>query len=111
ADPRTPAETFFGLGLSNKSFNGLPIDSNWLATYYDLGLVGITLNTLLVVVVFASALLRPHGPRKALALFLVTYGLVASFTETGLSDASTYLLELALAASLVVAPTSRRRMS
>ena len=36
-----------------------------------------------------------------LALFLATYCLVASFTETGFSDASTYLLELTLAASLL----------
>ena len=43
--------------------------------------------------------------QRALALFLVTYCLVASFTETGLSDASAYLLELALAASLLVPPT------
>lgn len=106
--PRTALETAFGFGLSNKSFNGLPIDSNWLATYQDLGIVGVVVNAVLVVVVFAAALLRPRSPQRALALFLVTYGLVASFTETGLSDASTYLLELALAASLVLAPTSRR---
>ena len=73
-------------------------------------LVSVTV-TVLVVVVFAAALLRPQGPRKAIALFLVTYGLVASFTETGLSDASTYMLELALAASLVLSPTSRRGVS
>lgn len=109
--PRSLFETVFGLGLSNKSFNGLPIDSNWLATFHDLGLFGVGVNVVLVVVVFAGALLRPRGPRRALALFLVTYGVVASFTETGLSDASTYLLELALAASLVLTPTSRRGVS
>lgn len=111
AYPRTTLETVFGLGLSNKSFNGLPIDSNWLATYQDLGIAGVVVNAVLVVVVFAAALLRPRSPHRALALFLVTYALVASFTETGLSDASTYLLELALAASLVLSPTSRQGVS
>ena len=36
------------------------------------------------------------------ALFLAVYVLIASLTETGFSDASTYLLELTLAASLVM---------
>jgi hypothetical protein len=40
--------------------------------------------------------------QRALALFLITYCLVASFTEVGFTDVSTYLLELTLAASLLV---------
>ena len=44
------------------------------------------------------------GNARALALFLVTYLWSPSYTETGLSDASMYLLELALAASLLVPP-------
>ena len=43
--------------------------------------------------------------RVALALFLVVYCLVASFTEVGFTDASMYLLELTLAASLLVLPS------
>jgi len=39
----------------------------------------------------------PRGKSKALALFLAVYVLIASLTETGFSDASTYLLELTLA--------------
>lgn len=107
AAPRTTLETIVGTGLSNKSFNGLPIDSNWLSTYNDLGLLGVCVNAALLLFVFVVAALRTKGPRRALALFLVTYCFVASFTETGLSDASPYLLELTLAASLVVSPVAR----
>jgi hypothetical protein len=105
--PRTTFETLFGFGLSNKSFNGLPIDSNWLGTYYDVGLVGVAITIALVLFVLTAALFQPQGPRRALALFLVAYCVVASFTESGLSEASPYLLELTLAASLVYSGASR----
>jgi O-antigen ligase len=105
--PRSTFETLFGFGLSNKSFNGLPIDSNWLGTYYDIGLIGMAINVAMVLFVLIAAWFQPQGPRRALALFLVAYCLVASFTESGLSDASPYLLELTLAASLVYSGASR----
>jgi hypothetical protein len=108
AEPRSHGEVIFGFGLSNKSYDGLPIDSNWLATYYDLGLIGVVLSAGLVLFLLVSAAFRPRGPERALALFLIAYCLVASFTETGLSDASPYLLELSLAASLLVRPASGR---
>ncbi|MEU4601873.1 hypothetical protein AB0F43_02720 [Kribbella sp. NPDC023972] len=107
AEPRSTFETLFGLGLSNKSFHGLPIDSNWLGTYYDAGLVGVGISITLVVFVLAAAWFRPQGPHRALALFLVAYCVVASFTESGLSEASPYLLELTLAASLVYQASTR----
>ena len=34
----------FGFGLSNKSYNGLPVDSNWLACYLDQGLFGVVFS-------------------------------------------------------------------
>ena len=102
--PRDWFQVIFGFGLSNKASNGLPIDSNWLAAYQDLGLAGAAICVALLLFVLVSAYFQPRGPRRALALFLVTYLLVTSFTETGLSDASVYLLELALAASLLVPP-------
>lgn len=108
AAPRTPFEVVFGTGLSDKSFNGLPIDSNWLATYNDLGLSGAVVDGLLVLFVIVAALFRPPDTRRAIALFIAVYCLIASFTETSLSDATTYVLELTLAASLVVAPKARR---
>ena len=76
----------FGFGLSNNSFNGLPIDSNWLATYNDQGLFGVALCVVLLLFLFITAYFQPRGVQRALALFLVTYCLVASYTETGLSQ-------------------------
>ncbi len=100
--PRNWFQVLFGFGLSNKAFNGLPIDSNWLSTYYDLGLIGVLVCATMLIFLLVAAYFSPRGAPRALALFLVTYCLVASFTETGFGDASTYLLELTLAASLIV---------
>jgi hypothetical protein len=107
--PRNWFEVLFGFGLSNNSFNGLPIDSNWLATYHDQGLAGLTLCAAMVLFLLVTAYFQPRGAPRALALFLVTYCLIASFTETGLSQPSDYLLELTLAASLLAAPRVGRR--
>ena len=49
-----------------------------------------------------AAYFQPRGVQRALALFLVTYCLVASFTEVGFTDVSPYLLDLFVAASLFV---------
>ena len=100
--PRDKFQVIFGFGLSNKSYNGLPVDSNWLACYLDEGLAGVILSAAVLAFVLITAFFMPQGKSRALALFLSTYVLVASFTETGFSDASTYLLELALAASLIM---------
>ena len=108
--PRDWFQVMLGSGLSNNSSNGLPIDGNWLAAYQDLGLVGVTFCAVLLLFVLVSAYFQPRSERRALALFLVTYLLVTSFTETGLSDASVYLLELALAASLLVPPAADRSL-
>jgi uncharacterized membrane protein YjjP (DUF1212 family) len=97
----------FGFGLSNLSFNGLSVDSNWLGSYLDLGLVGVVLTAAMLLFVLVSAYFRPLGPQRAIALFLVTYCAISSFTETGLSSPSLYFLELALAASLLVPVPSR----
>lgn len=100
--PRNWFQVIFGFGLSNKAFNGLPIDSNWLSSYFDLGLLGVIICATILIFLLVAAYFQPRGAPRALALFLVTYCLVASFTETGFGDASTYLLELTLAASLLV---------
>ena len=103
-EPRDFWQMIFGFSLSNKAFNGLPIDSNWMAGYWDLGLAGVTIIAAFLLFVLVDAFFQPRGVRRALALFLVTYLIITSYTETGLSDASMYLLELALAASLLVPP-------
>jgi hypothetical protein len=99
--PRSAFQVVFGSGMSNLAFNGLPIDSSWLAAYNDLGLVGVTLCALMLLFPLAASYVKPRGVERALALFLVTYCLVSSFTETGLSNPSMYLLELTLGASLL----------
>jgi hypothetical protein len=100
--PRNGFQVIFGSGLSDLSFNGVAIDSNWLAAFSDLGLIGVTLSAAMLLFLLADAYFHPRGIERALALFLVTYCLVSSVTETGLSGASAYLLELTLAASLLV---------
>ena len=102
--PRTRFQEIFGFGLSNGSVNGLPIDSNWLVTYLEQGLVGVIICSAIVVFLLVAAFFQPPGTRRALALFLITYGLVSSFTQVGFAEATTYLLEFTLAASLLVPP-------
>ncbi|MEW1954778.1 hypothetical protein [Terrabacter sp. NPDC080008] len=94
----------FGDGLSNKSFNGASIDSSWVSTFLDLGWFGIALEVSFLLVLVLMVVTRARGPRRALALFLLAYCVVSSFTETGLGDASAYLLDLVVAASLLVTP-------
>jgi hypothetical protein len=106
---RSSLEQIFGSGLSNKSFNGLAIDNNWLAVYLDQGWFGIAVDGLILVVLIFLAVMHRRGIRRAAALFLITYCLVASITETGLGDASPYLLHLVVAASLLAAPAGEER--
>ncbi|MGP7997906.1 MAG: O-antigen ligase family protein [Streptosporangiaceae bacterium] len=107
--PRDLFQVIFGYGLSNKAYNGFPIDSNWLATYLDLGLLGVSISAVLLLFVFVSAYFQVNDTQRALALFLVVYLMITSYTETGLGDASEYLLDLALAASLLVPPPEEWR--
>jgi hypothetical protein len=106
---RPRLQEIFGSGLSNKSFDGMPIDSNWLAVYLDQGWFGVIIDAALLIILILLAATHRRGVRRAVALFLVTYCLVASITETGLGDASPYLLELVVAASLLAAPAGERR--
>ncbi len=109
AFPRDRAQVLFGFGLSNASFNGLPIDSNWLASYQEQGLFGVVVCAAILLFLLVMACFQPRGVQRALALFLVTYCLVASYTEVGFTDASMYLLDLYLAASLLVPSVRGRR--
>jgi hypothetical protein len=103
-EPRSGLERWLGSGLSNKTFEGLPIDNSWLAVYQDQGLVGCLLLAAVLIVLLVMALVGPRGPTTALALFLLCYCMIASYTETGLGDASPYILDLAVAASLLAPP-------
>ncbi|MFD9908487.1 O-antigen ligase domain-containing protein [Streptomyces sp. NPDC059063] len=106
AAPRTTGEKVFGVGLSDKSFGGLPIDNSWLAVYHEQGLIGVTIVAAMIVTLAGVALLRPPSLPRACAIFLISYCAISSYTEAGLGDASPYLLHLALAASLLAAPAA-----
>jgi len=107
AAPRSEFNQWFGFGLSDKSFDGRPIDSTWLAIYQDEGLVGDILVAGTLLFLLVAVAFKPSGPHRALAMFLVVYCCVASYTEVGLGDASPYLLHVVVAASLVMAPAGR----
>ena len=100
--PRTRFEEIFGFGLSNGTVDGLPIDSNWLVAYLEQGIFGVIVCAVMALFLLVAAFFQPSGTRRALALFLITYCLVASFTQVGFAQPTTYLLELTLAASLLV---------
>jgi hypothetical protein len=102
--PRDKFQEIFGFGLSNASFNGFPIDSNWMSSYEQLGLFGVAICVIILIFLLTTAFFQPRGVRRALALFLIAYCLVASFTEDGFTDVSPYLLDITLAASLLVPP-------
>jgi hypothetical protein len=100
--PRNRFQEIFGFGLNNSSFNGLPIDSNWLSSYNELGLFGVSVCVAVLVFVIVNAYFQPRSLERALALFLVFYCVMVSFTETGITDVSPYMLEVTLAASMLV---------
>jgi hypothetical protein len=104
AAPRDKFQEIFGFGLSNAGFHGLAIDSNWLSSYQQEGLFGVVVCAIILLYLIVTAYFRPRGVRRALALFLIAYCLVASFTEDGFTDVSPYLLDLTVAASLLVPP-------
>ena len=99
--PRGRFNEIFGFGLSNSSFNGLLIDSNWLTCYQELGLIGVAVCALMIIFAYLNAGLYARGERRALALLLVTYCLVASVTEVGFTNTTPYLLDLIVAASVL----------
>lgn len=105
---RSPTQELFGHGLTNQSFQGLPIDSNWVASYLDQGWFGVGMQAAVLLVLLLMAVTHVRGPQRAVALFLVIYCLVASITETGLGAPSTYFLDLTVALALLL-PESRWR--
>lgn len=109
AAPRSEFNQWFGFGLSDKGFNGLAIDSTWLAAYQDTGLIGATLVGVALFVLFVTAAFRPATPARALAIFLLVYCAIDAYTEVGLADASPYLLDVIAAASLLARGKLRPR--
>jgi hypothetical protein len=109
SESRPETNKILGSGMTNDGvinqgpgLEGLPIDNSWVATYQNQGVVGCVLEGCMFLVLLLTALLRPRGPTRALALYLIVYCLFASYTDTGMGEASIYLLDLSLAASLLV---------
>ena len=72
--PRDEFQVFFGFGLSNLSFNGLSVDSNWLGAYLDLGLFGVAVCAVLLVYMLVAGV--PPAPRPAARTGLVPRGVL-----------------------------------
>jgi hypothetical protein len=108
ARERTFDEQLLGLGLGDKSINGLAIDNSWLSTYHELGWLGLGITVAVVICLLGSVALRPPSAARACAVFLIVYCLIASYTEVGLGDASPYLLHLAVAASALAGRSAAR---
>ena len=106
---RPRMEELFGSGLSNQTFSGLSIDNSWLAIYFDQGWFGVCIDVAVLLILIVLAVAHRRGIRRAVALFLVTYCLVASITETGVGGASPYTLDLVVAASMLAAPPGKGR--
>jgi O-antigen ligase len=102
SQPRSEVNTLFGYGPNNDSFDGQSIDNSWLATFQSAGLFGDALLGLSLVALLVLALMAPRGPGRAIALFLLAFCAVSSFTETGLGEASAYTLDLAVAMSAIM---------
>lgn len=101
AQDRDIFSQFFGIGLSDKSFNGASIDSSWMSVYNDQGFLGIGIIVAILVTLLGAAAMRPPTPARACAIFLILYCVMSSYTEVGLGDASSVLLYLAVAAALL----------
>lgn len=106
--PRTWFENLFGTGLSNKSFDGLPIDNSWYAVFHEQGFLGVVIVALFLITLLLVAISRAPSPARACAIFLIVYCMTASWTEAGLGDASPYLLNLAIAAGLLSTNAANR---
>ncbi len=108
ARDRSVDELVMGVGLTDKSFGGLPIDSAWLSVYNELGWAGVAIVVGLLGSLLVTAALRPPSVQRTIALFLIVYSCVVSYTEVGLGDASPYLLNLLVAAALIAVPIPQR---
>ena len=99
--PRDQFQMLLGSGLGSQGYLGSPIDNSWLVAYNEQGLISVALCGAMLLFLFVTACFRASGVRRALALFLITYCAVTSYTESGLSAPSMIFLYLAIAASLI----------
>ncbi len=91
---RTTMQRYFGLGLSNKTVFGRAIDNGWLAIFHTQGFIGIGIVAVLLLVLLGKVGFERDPLARSIALFLVCYSLVSSYSETGIGDVSFYFLGL-----------------
>jgi O-antigen ligase len=101
------SSVMFGHGLGNKrvllrrgegDIDVLAIDNGWLSLFWETGLFGLILVLIAVIATVVAVFKAPTPYIRASAGFLVTYVVIASFTESGLSDLSSYSLHILVAA-------------
>lgn len=108
AEERGLARRWFGEGLRERGLSGRPIDSTWLGAYYQQGLVGVTIVGIVFLAVFVCAVVRLPSASRSLALFLVTYCVVSSYTASTLGDANEFLLHMFVAAAALIGGDAAR---
>lgn len=95
-----------GHGLGNKGvvlrrgegdIDVMGIDSGWLTLFWETGLLGVALVLMALVATFIAVSRSPTPHVRAAAGFLVSYVVMASVTESGLSDLSSHTLHILVA--------------
>jgi hypothetical protein len=99
--PRTGFQELFGIGYGDKSIDGLPIDNGYLAAYHEAGKIGLVIVCTAMAVITLRAFAYPKAANRAMAIFLVGFVAVASYTETGIGDMSAYVMHVLLAGILL----------
>ena len=111
SQPYDPLLFWLGHGLGDKrivlrrgqgDINVVPIDNSWLDTFWETGMVGTVLVALAVLAALLYSLTTPGLAARAFAVFLMSYVMVSSVSESGLCDFSSLTL-LVLVAVLVSA--------
>jgi hypothetical protein len=100
--PRNKFQEIFGFGLSNGTFDGHAVDSNWMLSYQDQGIFGVVVCAAILAFALVASLLETRRLNRALGLFLAVYCLVASYTEVGITNTSPYLLDIIVAGSMLI---------
>ena len=111
SQPYDPLLFWFGHGLGDKrivlrrgqgDINVVPIDNSWLDAFWETGAIGTILVALAVLAALLYSLTTPGLAARAFAVFLMSYVMVSSVSESGLCDFSSLTL-LVLVAVLVSA--------
>lgn len=97
--PRDDVGRWFGAGMADFTFDGHPIDGGWVAAYWQQGVIGVALAGALVLRVLILAMRAAAPAIRLSAVFLVAFVGISSWTESGISQPSHYMLLLIVSAS------------